>query len=991
MAYDIGPRIGIEGEAQFKSALSAITAQTRALNAEMKNVQASFTAADTAESKLTKRTEVLKRQVTAAGKQVDLLRKQYSKQRAELEQLGKAVDDASKEYGENSEQADKARNAYNRQAAQLNRTATQLHNAEANLHTLNAELEKNTSKWALLGAKCEEIGTKMQAVGGKVKDAGRTLSTYVTAPILGVGAAAAKTATDFESGMLQVAATMGMTADEIGKTGSKTQQEYQKLSDAARKMGAETQFSATDAADALNYLALAGYDSDKAISTLPTVLNLAAAGNMDLAAASDMVTDAMSALGMESSQAGEFVDKMAVTAQKSNTSVAQLGEAILTVGGTAKGLAGGTTELNTALGILADNGIKGAEGGTALRNIILSLSAPTDKAAKQMQALGLQVYDAEGKMRPLNEIFNDLNGTLAGMTQGEQTKVLDTLFNKVDLKSANALLANSGARFDELSGYISKSDGAAAAMAKTLNSGLKGQLTTLKSQLQEAGIALGEALLPAAKSAVGVLQNLADGFNKLSPAAKAAVATAGAIAAAIGPLMFVVGTLIEKGGVVVQALPKLAPVAAKLGAAISGLSAPVLAVAAVIAVLAAAFTHLWKTNDGFRDAIISTWNEIQTAVSEFVTGISDRLSELGISFSDITNALGTAWNGFCEVLAPVFAAAFDIVAATLQTVLGVLTGLLDVFIGVFSGDWSQAWQGVQEVFAGVWAGISGTLSAALGAIQGMASVFFNWLSAGWESLRTKIATTVNAIKVVVTTTFTAIKTTASTIWNGIKTAISTVVDGVKAKVTTAFNSVRSTVSNVFNSIKSTASTTWNSIKNAITTPINNAKDAVKRAIDKMKSFFHFSWSLPRLKLPHVSVSGSFSLVPPSVPHFSISWYKNGGVLTRPTVFGAAGNTLLAGGEAGAEAVLPLSTLWEEMERRMMRTMRNLSSYNDASAGSVDVAGIVTATLNGLFDRLNDRDVTLQLVDGAGRVIARAIAPEMDAQLARLGALKVRGV
>jgi len=317
--------------------------------------------------------------------------------------------------------------------------------------------------------------------------------------------------------------------------------------------------------------------------------------------------------------------------------------------------------------------------------------------------------------------------------------------------------------------------------------------------------------------------------------------------------------------------------------------------------------------------------------------------------------------------------------------------LLDVFVGVFSGDWSQAWQGVQEVFVGIWAGISGTLSAVLGAIQGMASVFFNWLSAGWESLRTKIATTVNAIKVVVTTTFTAIKTAASTIWNGIKTAISTVVDGVKAKVTTAFNSVRSTVSNVFNSIKSTASTVWNSIKTAITTPINNAKDAVKRAIDKMKSFFHFSWSLPRLKLPHFSVSGSFSINPPSVPHFGISWYKNGGVLTQPTIFGAAGNTLLAGGEAGAEAVLPLSTLWEEMERRMMRTMRNLSSYNDASAGSVDVAGIVTATLNGLFDRLNDRDVTLQLVDGAGRVIARAIAPEMDAQLARLGALKVRGV
>lgn len=165
---------------------------------------------------------------------------------------------------------------------------------------------------------------------------------------------------------------------------------------------------------------------------------------MDLATASDMVTDSMSALGDAAGTTESFVDKMAKTSQKSNTNVQQLGEAILTVGGTAKNLAGGVVEMNTVLGIFADNGVKGAEGGTALRNVILSLTAPTDKAKKQMEALGLQVFDANGNMRPLNETFNDLNGILGTMTQGEQTEVLNSIFNKVDLKSVNALLANSG-------------------------------------------------------------------------------------------------------------------------------------------------------------------------------------------------------------------------------------------------------------------------------------------------------------------------------------------------------------------------------------------------------------------------------------------------------------------------------------------------------------------------------------------------------------------
>lgn len=345
------------------------------------------------------------------------------------------------------------------------------------LATLEQELVLNTSKF----------DSAMSSASGLLKGLSTTVVAASTS-ILGLGGYAVEVGKSFESSMSQVAATMGMTSEEIAN-GSEA---YEMLKQAAIDAGASTKYSATDAGEALNYLALAGYDAEKACQVLPTVLNLAAAGGMELASASDMVTDAMSALNIEATNQNvtRFSDELAKASQKSNTSVAQLGEAILTVGGTAKNLAGGTVELNTQLGILADNGVKGAEGGTALRNIILSLSAPTDKAASAMKDLGLKVYDANGKMRPTNEIFKDLNGILSDMTQGEQTQVLSTLFNKVDLKSVNALLANSGTRFDKLSGYITDCDGACVNMAETMSANLEGQLQSMGSAAESFGIAV---------------------------------------------------------------------------------------------------------------------------------------------------------------------------------------------------------------------------------------------------------------------------------------------------------------------------------------------------------------------------------------------------------------------------------------------------------------------------------------------------------------------
>lgn len=312
--------------------------------------------------------------------------------------------------------------------------------------------------------------------------------TAAAGAVSALGGYAVSVGKDFESSMAQVIATMGITKDTV-QDGVNS---YDLLKEAAAAAGESTTFSASEAADALNYLALAGYDAAKAADALPAVLDLAAAGGLDLAYASDLATDAMAALGIEatSDNLTRFGDEMAKTASKANTSVAQLGEAILTVGGTSKSLAGGTTELNAALGVLANRGIKGAEGGTALRNMILALSAPTDKAAEAMANLGLEVFDAAGNMRPMNEIFKDLDTALAGMSEGEKTQVLNEIFNKVDLKSAQAMLAGCGEEFDSLTDALSDCDGAMSAMADTMNDTLEGDLKSLNSKMEAFGIAI---------------------------------------------------------------------------------------------------------------------------------------------------------------------------------------------------------------------------------------------------------------------------------------------------------------------------------------------------------------------------------------------------------------------------------------------------------------------------------------------------------------------
>ena len=364
------------------------------------------------------------------------------------------------------------------------------------------------------------------------------LVSTATSKMAGLAKSSVSVGMSFEASMSQVAATMGKSTDEI-----------ESLTRVAKEMGSSTKFSATQAADALNYLALAGYDADKAAEVLPSVLNLAAAGGMDLAYASDLVTDAMASLNIEANKnnVDDFGNKLAMAASKANANVSQLGEAILTVGGTAANLKGGTTELTTALGLLANVGLKGAEGGTHLRNIILSLQSPTDDAAKLIQQLGLQVYDAQGNMRGLDEILGDLNTRMVGMTQGQKDSIINRLFNKTDLAAVNGLLAAQGEQWDSLAAQIDAAGGAMEQMAETQQDNLQGVMTSMSSAFEGLQLAVYERLEPALTDAgswgVECIRTLTDALSNGGP--EAMLSAAG-------------GILSELAAGIVEQLPGLA-------------------------------------------------------------------------------------------------------------------------------------------------------------------------------------------------------------------------------------------------------------------------------------------------------------------------------------------------------------------------------------------------------------------------------------------------
>ena len=569
------------------------------------------------------------------------------------------------------------------------------------------------------------ISSMTVAAGNLISDLVKTAGSKLA----GLAQSSVGVGMTFDASMSQVAATMGTTVDQISN-----------LTKVAKEMGSTTKFTATQAADALNYLALAGYDANKAAEVLPSVLNLAAAGGMDLAYASDLVTDAMASLNIEANKQNvdEFGNKLAMAASKANANVAQLGEAILTVGGTAANLKGGTTELTTALGLLANVGIKSAEGGTHLRNIILALQSPTDDAAKKMQALGLQVYDAQGNMRGLDEILGDLNAAMQGMTQGQKDSIINQLFNKTDLAAVNGLLAAQGEQWDTLAAQIDAADGAMGQMAETQIDNLQGAMTILSSAFEGLQLAVYDELEPTLTDVVkwgtDCISQLSTALTEGGPEAMMQAAgeilsdLASGIAEQLPGLMTTgVEIITQLAEDIVAATPAMLDTAAEvLGALVQGIIDAIPDLITCATEVVTGFVDYLGDN---ADAIVDAGVQIMESL---VTGIANNLPALITSAAGLIAKFAAA---LIEHLPDILSCGAELLATLAQGIIRSLENLAEAalaciakLIGVWDGsmdEWGHIGenivQGIINGIAGLWGKLISWVSGLIANLVGTAS------------------------------------------------------------------------------------------------------------------------------------------------------------------------------------------------------------------------------------------------------------------------------
>ena len=864
----------------LEKALKGVNSSIKTTQSALKDVERLLKLDPTNTELLTQKQKLLKDAIASTSEKLETLK------------------EAQKQAKEQLERGELGQDKYDALQREIVETEQELKRLQEQAATTSVTLEKIAA-----------AGDKFEKAGDSITNAGKQISV-ASAAVTGLGVAAVKTAADFDSAMANVAAISGATGDDL-----------QALRDKAREMGEKTKFSASEAADAMSYMAMAGWKTGDMLSGIEGIMHLAAASGEDLATTSDIVTDALTAFGLTAEDSAHFADILAAASSNANTNVSMMGETFKYCAPVAGALGYSAEDVAEAIGLMGNAGIKSTQAGTALRTMMTKLQGELKLSGEALGEVTIQTANADGSMRELSDILADCRTAFSKMSESEAAAAAETLVGKNAMSGFLALMNSAPGDIDKLRNAIDNCDGSAENMAAIMQDNLNGQLTILKSQLEELAISFGEMLMPVIRKVVTAVQVFVDKLNNMDEAQRKTIITIGLVIAALGPFLVILGTVISTVGKSMKAyasatkgIKKLmvavksgTGIFGKLGTALGGISAPVLAIVAVIAVLVAAFTHLWKTNDGFRENIIATWTQIKETVSNFCQGIVDRLNSLGFEFSSITEVLKAVWDGFCNLLGPVFEGAFRFISDTLSTVLDVILNTVDFFIAVFSGDWEGAWEAVKNIFSSIWNGLVSWFTNILETIKGVLDVALGWIGSSWEQVW-------SGVKNFFTNIWNGIKAFISSTINSISTTISNVITGIKTTVNNVFSAIKTTISNIFNGIKDTATSVWNAIKTAITTPIENAKEKVREAINAIKGFFSgLKLELPHIKLPHFSISGSFSLSPPSVPHINIDWYKSGGIMAGPTIFGMNGSSLMAGGEAGKEAILPLTEFYSKLE------------------------------------------------------------------------------
>lgn len=624
------------------------------------------------------------------------------------------------------------------------------------LKTAQTEAEDTTKRIS------SEIGGHLQTAGKNLETVGSTLTKTVTAPIVGLGGLIVKTSSSFESAMSRVQAVSGASGSEL-----------QKLNKKAQELGSTTAWSASEVADGMTEMAKAGWSASDIIDGMAGVLNAASASGEDLAQVSTIVADAITGFGLKAKDASRVADLLTQSANAGTIDITDLGESFKYISPIAKTMGFSIEDVTTAISAMSMSGIKGSQAGTSLRTMMARMVKPTDDVKKAMDELGIKLTNSDGSFKSLNTIVAEMRGSFNGMTDEQKTYYATVLAGQDGMSGLLSLLSMTQDEYDKISESMNNCSGVAEDTAKTMLDNFGGQLTILKSSLEGVAIQFGEVLLPYFKNFVTWVQNAVLKLQSMTKEQKEQIVKWAAFAAAIGPTLSIFSKLTSTIGKLTSAfgaVPKvistvqkdfkllqlgithiqegfalskagfsgLGKEASVLGSFLGGLRAPMIASAAAVGVLVTAFATLWKTNEDFRNKMISTFKEITSAFSAFFSGISERFNALGINLESIVNVIKTVWLGFCNLLAPIFESAFAQVSTVISTVLNVILGIVDVFIGVFTGNWSQAWNGIKEIFSSVWEGIKSSFSNVGSLLGGVANSILSWfgtsLSGIWNGI-----------------------------------------------------------------------------------------------------------------------------------------------------------------------------------------------------------------------------------------------------------------
>ena len=569
----------------------------------------------------------------------------------------------------------------------------------------------------------------------------------------------------------------------------------------------------SESADALGYMALAGWNTEQSISALPGVLDLAAASEMGLAEASDMVTDYLSAFGEEADQAGRMADVLAYAQANSNTTTQQLGLAFKNCAVNANAFGLDIEQTTALLGKLGDQGLKGSEAGTALNAVFRDMSSKMKDGAIAIGETNVKITDANGNFLSMVEIVEGVQKATDGLSESEKMVALQSTFTADSIKAMGILMNTGAENIGSFTDALYNSEGAASKMASTMQDNLKGSIDNMKSAFEAVMITIGEKLIPIFRNLVDEITNLLTWFNNLSPSIQNVIIAVGGFLALLGPGLMLLGSFISNLGLMATGLMTLtgtttlaAAATSAFGSIVAFITGPIgLAIAAITALIAIGVA-LYKNWDTIKAKCKEIWEgSIKPVIQNVTNTVSNVIKTV---WNAISSFLSGCWNGLTSICKTVWSAISNTVStvtntirSTIQTVFSAISSIISTITNTWKSIISSIWNGIKSVFSNATSNISSNIQTTFSAISSIIST----ISGIWVS---NVQARLNEMKSIVTFGVNAVKTVISTVWSGIQTilvapfqAAQSVISGILSGITSAINKVTSAIS----SVKSSAS------------------------------------------------------------------------------------------------------------------------------------------------------------------------------------------